>query len=176
MNPKTVPSTFPWHRLCNTDHRTFSFLSLSVQQRFPDACFLGLLPLWRANSPWETCETEVSNIEGSPYCSVLSNEILEKSEILSWFGLLMDVVSSSTEMTLSLSLDSLICGVRVIGQVAKVFAARAELRLTRAFGSGTARQGRSSWEWDVEVTVREQEEGRLMKHENGEDEMWHAHC
>ena len=33
------------------------------------------------------------------------------------------------------------CGVRGIGQVAKLLAARAEVRLTRAFGSGTVRQG-----------------------------------
>ena len=30
MTPNIVPSTFPWHRLCNTDHRTFSFLSVSL--------------------------------------------------------------------------------------------------------------------------------------------------
>ena len=29
MTPNTVPSTFPWHRLCNTDHKTFS-LSLCL--------------------------------------------------------------------------------------------------------------------------------------------------
>ena len=33
------------------------------------------------------------------------------------------------------------CGVRGIGQVAKLFGARAEVRLTRAFGSGAVRQG-----------------------------------
>ena len=30
MTPNTVPSTLLWHRLRNTDHRTFSFFSLSV--------------------------------------------------------------------------------------------------------------------------------------------------
>ena len=30
MTSNAVPSTKPWHRLCNTDHRTFSFLSLSI--------------------------------------------------------------------------------------------------------------------------------------------------
>ena len=58
------------------------------------------------------------------------------------------------------------CGVRGIGQVAKLLAARAEVRLTRAFGSGTVRQGRCRRERGVEVTVREQQ-GWRMEHENG---------
>ena len=52
------------------------------------------------------------------------------------------------------------CGVRGIGQVARLSAARAEVRLTRAFGSGTVRQGRcrrQSWEGGLEVIVREQQ-------------------
>ena len=59
---------------------------------------------------------------------------------------------------------------RGIGQVAKLPAARAEVRLTRAFVSGTVRQGRcrrQSREGGLEVTVRE----RRMKYENGEGEM-----
>ena len=40
------------------------------------------------------------------------------------------------------------CGVRRIGQVARLFGARAEVRLTGAFGSGTVRQGSC-----VDVTV-----------------------
>ena len=59
---------------------------------------------------------------------------------------------------------------RGIGQVAKFLAARAEVRLTRAFGSGTVRQGRCRRERGVEVTVREQQR-RRTKHENGEGEM-----
>ena len=65
------------------------------------------------------------------------------------------------------------CGVRGIGQVATLLAARAEVRLTRAFGSGRARQGsrgRHSREVGLEVTVREQQ-GRRMKHDYGEGEM-----
>ena len=57
-----------------------------------------------------------------------------------------------------------------MGQVAKLLAARAEVRLTRAFGLGTVRQGRCRRERGVEVTVREQQ-GRRMKHDNGEGEM-----
>ena len=53
------------------------------------------------------------------------------------------------------------CGVRGIGQVAKLLAARAEVRLTRAFGSGTVWQGRSRRERGVEVTAREQEGWRM---------------
>ena len=61
------------------------------------------------------------------------------------------------------------CGVRWIGQVAKLLDARADVRLTRAFGSGRARRGRCGRERGVEVTVREQQR-RRMKHENGEGE------
>ena len=63
-----------------------------------------------------------------------------------------------------------LCGVRGIGQVAKLLAARAEVHWTRAFGSGTVRQGRCRRERGVKVTVREQQR-RRMKHENGEGEM-----
>ena len=57
------------------------------------------------------------------------------------------VVAASAEPRLLLPSETSIrtwgsaCGVRVIGQVAKLLAARAEVRLTRAFGSGTVRQG-----------------------------------
>ena len=44
MTPNTVPSTFHWHQLCNTDRKTFSFLSLSLSSNgFPIACFLSFL-------------------------------------------------------------------------------------------------------------------------------------
>ena len=59
MTPSTVPSTFPWHRLCNAGHRTFSFLSFSALQRFPEACFLCFLSE-EQNHQWETCKTEDS--------------------------------------------------------------------------------------------------------------------
>ena len=49
------------------------------------------------------------------------------------------------------------CGVRGIGQGAKLLAPRAEVRLTRAFGSGTVRQARCRRKRGVEVTVREQQ-------------------
>ena len=78
----------------------------------------------------------------------------------------MDVVSPSAEVIFLNSFGLISCGVRGIGQVAKLLAARAEVRFTRAFGSGTVRQGRCRQERGVEVTVREQH-GRLMKHENG---------
>ena len=56
---------------------------------------------------------------------------------------------------------------RGIGQEAKLLATRAEVRLTRAFGAGTVRQGRCRRERGVEVTVRVQQ-GRRMKHEKGQ--------
>ena len=57
-----------------------------------------------------------------------------------------------------------------IGQVAKRLGARAEVRFTHAFGSGTGRRGRCRRECGLEVTVREQQ-GRRMKYENGEGEV-----
>ena len=60
-----------------------------------------------------------------------------------------------------------------LGQVAKLLGARAEVRLTRAFRSGKARQGsrgRQSREGGLQVTVTEQQ-GRRVKHESGEGEM-----
>ena len=58
---------------------------------------------------------------------------------------------------------------RGISQVAKLPATRAEVRLTRAFGSGTVRQGRCRREGGLEVAVREQRR-RRMEHENREGE------
>ena len=57
------------------------------------------------------------------------------------------------------------CGVRGIGQVAKLLGARAEVRLTRAFGSERARRRRCGRERGVYVTVREQQRWRV-KHED----------
>ena len=59
---------------------------------------------------------------------------------------------------------------RGIGQVAKLLAARAEVRQTRAFRSRTVRRRPCRRECGLEVTVRAQQ-GRRMKHEHGEGEM-----
>ena len=72
-----------------------------------------------------------------------------------------------------LVLGLITCEVRRIGQVARLFGARADVRLTGAFGWETVRQGsrRSQGrEGGLEVTVREQQ-GRRMKHEKREGEM-----
>ena len=52
----------------------------------------------------------------------------------------------------------------------KLLRARAEVRLTHAFGSGEARRRRCGRERAVEVTVWEQQR-RRMKHEDREGEM-----
>ena len=62
------------------------------------------------------------------------------------------------------------CGVRGIGQVARLLGARAEVPLTRAFESTTVRRRRCRREGGLEMTVREQQ-GRWMKNENGEGGM-----
>ena len=82
----------------------------------------------------------------------------------------MGVVSQSIEVVLSNSLGSTTCGVRGIGQVAKLPSARAEVRLSRALGSGKARRRRCGRERGVEVTAGEQQ-GWRKKHENRESEM-----
>ena len=123
------------------------------------ACFLCFLKS-KAKSPWETFETEVSNTVGTPNSPVFSRVVFKKSEMLSWSGSLMGVVSPSTEVVLSSG----------IGQVAKLLGTGAEVRLTRACGSGEARRRRCGREPGVEVTVWEQQ-GWRMKHENRESEM-----
>ena len=65
------------------------------------------------------------------------------------------------------------CGVRGIGQVAKVLDARADTGLTRAFGSGRARQGsrgRQSREGGLKVTVKEQQRWRVRYEEREREE------
>ena len=57
------------------------------------------------------------------------------------------------------------CGVRGIGQVAILLAARVGVRMTRAFGSGKARESSGP----AGFAVRKQQ-GRV-RHENGEGEM-----
>ena len=124
-------------------------------------------------SPGETCETEASDIVETPNSPVFSSVIFEMSEmfivvrIVDWRR--VSVCRSDLVEVFGL----ITCGVRGIGLVAKLPAARAEVRLTCAFGSGRVRQGRcrrQSREGGLEVTVREQQ-GRRMKHENGEGEM-----
>ena len=105
MTPNSVPSTFPWHQLYNTDHKTVSFLSLSVKQSV-SRCMLSLLAVWRAKSSWETCETEDSNIVRTPNSPVFSCVFFEKSEIPLRSGSSMSIVSVSTEVILSNSLGS----------------------------------------------------------------------
>ena len=61
------------------------------------------------------------------------------------------------------------CGVRGIGQVAKLLGARAEVRLTR-FRVGTVRRRRCRRECGLAMTVREQQ-GRRVKHDIRDSEM-----
>ena len=126
MTPDTVPSTFPWHRLCNTDHRTFSFLSLCLAT--VSRGMLSWLSLWRANSPWETCETEVSNIVGTPnspvFSRVIFGEVRDAIVVRIVDGRRVTVYRSDLVELLGL----ITCGVRGIGQVAKLLGARAEVR------------------------------------------------
>ena len=91
--------------------------------------------------------------------------------------IVVGVVSPSTEVVLSGCCGLITCGVRGIGEVAKLPGARAEVRLTRACGSGKARRRRRGRERGVDVTVREQQ-GWRVKHEwrKRDGDMPHAHC
>ena len=170
MTPGTVPSTFPRHRLSNTDQRTFSFVSFSLSCN--DFARHAFLSFTLKSKITETGETEVSNTVGTP-----NSPVFEKSEMLSWSEIVVGVVSPSTEVVLSGCCGLITCGVRGIGEVAKLPGARAEVRLTRACGSGKARRRRRGRERGVDVTVREQQ-GWRVKHEwrKRDGDMPHAHC
>ena len=102
----TVPLTFLWHRLCTTDHKTFSFFSFSIQQRFPD-CMLSLLSLGGTKSPMRNVRNRrFKHCGNTDLASVLVSGFFEKSEIL-WFGSLVSIVSLSTEVFLSNSCHNL---------------------------------------------------------------------
>ena len=98
-------------------------------------------------------ETEDSNTVETPNRPGFSIMFFEKSEKL-WFGSLMSVVSSSTEVFLSNSLVWVICVCIWLGQVAKLLDASAELRVSIASRTGRVRQ-ESGQERDVEVSVQE---------------------
>ena len=98
-------------------------------------------------------ETEDSNTVETPNRPVFSIMFFEKSEKL-WFGSLMSVVSSSTEVFLTNSLVWVICVCIWLGQVAKLLDASAELRVSIASRTGRGRQ-ESGQERDVEVSVQE---------------------
>ena len=175
MNPSAVPLTFPWHRLQHWSQNLLLTLFLSASQRFAEACFLGFL-----SEEQETCETEVWNTVGTPNSPVFSRVVFKKSEMLSWSGSLMGVVPPSTEVVLSGCLGST-CGVRGIGQVAKLLGARAEVRMSCAFRTGKHRQesrGRQSREGGLEVTVREQQgmEGETWEWRRRDGDQRHAHA
>ena len=104
----------------------------------------------------ETCETEASHTVETLNSPVFSRVIFEKSEMLSYFGSWIGVVSPSPEVIFSNSLGSY--------PVECVGSARC------AFGSGTVRQGRCRRERGVDLTARKQQR-RWMKHEKGEGEM-----
>ena len=63
-------------------------------------------------------QKEDSNTVGTPNCLVFSFVVSEKSEKL-WFGSLMSVVSSSTDVILSNSFGLITCVEGGLGQAAK---------------------------------------------------------
>ena len=151
MTPNTVPSTFLWHRLYNTDHRTFSLFSL---------CLLtvsrGMRSFDKSKSPQETCKTEIGpHIVGTLVNPVLSCVTLKNSEVF----LEVWIVNSDLVELLGL----IIC--------VETGLAPAELRMSCA--SWTGKFGKKVVDVkvgiDLEMTVKEQQ--RRVRHESGEGEM-----
>ena len=119
-------------------------------------------------SPREAFETEASNVMNTEQPIVLACDFREVREVIE--VRIVDGRSVSVCTSSLVELFGLITfGMRGIGQVATLPAARAEVRLTRVFGSGTIRQ-KCRQERNVGVTVR-RKQGRRMKRENGESEM-----
>ena len=111
MTPKIVPSTFLWHRLCNTDHRTSS---LSV------------------------CPTI-----GFPMHAFFASVFFEKSEISLRSGSSMSIVSTVHRSDLVELLGLKTCVESGLGQIAKLLAARAEMRMPCACRTG--KHGKNVW-------------------------------
>ena len=173
MTPDAVPLTFPWHRLSNTEHRTFSFLSLCLAT-------VSQLHIFFAFSLENKITMRNVQNRGFKHCGNT-----ELSSAPAWcFREVRDVVvrivdgrgvtvhrSSLVELLWAHNL----CGGRTWpgSQVAKLLVARAEVRLTRALGSGkfgkTVRTGAS-----VRLVSKRpcrNSRRRRVKYENGEGEM-----
>ena len=125
MTPHIVPSTFLRHRLCNTDHKTFSFLSFSLSLSLATASRLHAFFAFYFKSK-----------------IIIKKRAIEKSVIL-WSGSLMSVVSSSTEVFLSNFFRLKTCVCIRLGQVAKLRDACAEWRMSCAFSTGN--YGKNVW-------------------------------
>ena len=89
----------------------------------------------------------------------------EKSEMISWSGSVMGRRVTVHRNGFLELLGLITCGVRGTGQVAILLAARVGVRMTRAFGSGKARESNGP----ARLAVRKQQ-GRV-RHEIGEGEM-----
>ena len=100
----SVPLTFPWHRLCSTDHKTFFFFYFSLSSNgLPNACFLCFLSE-EQNHHEKRAKQRIQTLW--EHRKVLCSRVFfEKSEKL-WFGSLMSILSSSTEVILSNFLGS----------------------------------------------------------------------
>ena len=143
MTPNIVPSTFLWHRLCSTGRKTFSlsFLSLS-SNRFPEACFLCFLfeernhhekrQKQRIQTSWEHRTVQCSRV------------CLSRSQRISlevWIVNEHRVTVHRSDLVELLGLITCVEG--GLGQIAKLLAARAEMRMPCAFRTG--KYGKNVW-------------------------------
>ena len=163
MTPSTVPSTFPGHRLCNADHRIFSFLSFSLScNGFPRHAFLAfsLKSKITRRHVRHRCFKHCGNIEQSSALSwFLRNQRRHRGPDRWW-------APCHRPRNDLFELFELINYVRTgLGQVAKLLGARAD-----AFDSDKSRRRRCGRERDDEVSLREQQRWG-MKRESGESEM-----
>ena len=146
MTPNIVPSTFLWHRQCNTDHKTFSFLflCLATVSRLP--AFFGFylksnfIMRNARNRGFKHCgDTEVSGVlvrgfreVGEIVVRIVDEHrvIIHRSDLVELFGLIT-------------------CVCIWLDPVAKLRDACAELRVSCAFRTGkygiTVDWGMSKW-------------------------------
>ena len=138
-----------------------SLYSLSVLQRFPDYT-LSLLSIRRAKSPWKHC--------GNPALyGALACDFREVGDTVVWT--VDGIVHGSFLIEL---LELITCVENGLGQVAKLLVAGAEVRLTRAFGSGKfgkiVRTG-ASVRLVSKCQVKEQQDKKKTDHESGDMRM-----
>ena len=127
MTPSAVPSTFLWHRLCNTDHRTFSLrcfsLSCNGLPRHPFSAF-SLKSKITMRNVRNRGSKHCGNTEQSSVLACGFREVRDAFVVRIVDGRRVVCRSGLVEL-----LGLITCVETGLGQVAKLLGARAEVRL-----------------------------------------------
>ena len=167
MTPNIVPSIFPWHRLCKTVHKTYSFLffylSLCQAIGFPMHAFFAfhlkskIIMRNVRNRGFKYCE----NTEQSSVLVCLFRDVRDFIEV--WIVNENRVTVHRSDLVELLGLITCVEG--GLGQTAKLLAARAR---TGKYGKNVDRNVMSKWVcrnskdgWDMR---REKARWRAMTH------------